>query len=119
MADNQHLVEFEKSLSKSSDYPLNLTRTVDFSHTLHAYKAKLVQDEELYFDDSQPHIRTWDLVNPQDGPCYMCKPSYLLIILVGSHVSRSSVDLDQLQTALGETPTDPWRRFMCVQKKSS
>ncbi|KAM0424408.1 hypothetical protein ACHAPT_010329 [Fusarium lateritium] len=61
MADNHHLVEFEESLSKFRDYPLNLTRTVDFSYTLAAYNSKLVEDEELYFDDSRPRIIIWDL----------------------------------------------------------
>ncbi|KAI8663048.1 hypothetical protein NCS56_01110100 [Fusarium sp. Ph1] len=102
MADNHHLDEFEESLSKFRDYPLNLTRTADFSYTLEAYKSKLVQGEEVYFDDSQPRVRIWDLVKPQDG----------------KHVSRSSVDLVQLQNALSETPTDPCRRFIFIKSGS-
>lgn len=118
MADNHHLVEFEESLSKFRDYPLNLTRTADFSYTLEAYNSKLVQGDEVYFDDSQPRIRFWDLEKPQDGSCLatVIWGSDLLIILTGKHVSRSAVDLVQLQNALSETPTDPCRRFMCVQK---
>lgn len=118
MTDNRHLDEFEESLSKFCDYPLNLTRTADFSYTLEAYKSKLVQGEEVYFDDSQPRIRIWDLAKPQDGPylAIVICGSDLLILLAGKHVSRSSVDLVQLQNALSETPTDPCRRFMCVQK---
>ncbi|WAO93282.1 Protein kinase domain-containing protein [Fusarium falciforme] len=102
MADNHHLDEFEESLSKFRDYPLNLTRTADFSYTLEAYKSKLVQGEEVYFDDSQPRVRIWDLEKPQDG----------------KHISRSSVDLVQLQNALSETPTDPCRRFIFIKSGS-
>lgn len=77
MADNRHLDDFEESLFKFRDYPLNLTRTADFSYTLEAYKSKLVQGEEVYFDDSQPRVRIWDLEKPQDGP-------YLARVIFGS-----------------------------------
>ncbi|RSM05248.1 hypothetical protein CDV31_009646 [Fusarium ambrosium] len=102
MSENQHLVEFEESLSNFGDYPLNLTRTIDFSYTLEAYKSKLVNSEEQYFDDSQPRIRIWDLVKSQDG----------------KHVSTSSGDLVHLQKTLKETPTDPYRRFIFLKSGS-
>ncbi|RSL49750.1 hypothetical protein CEP54_012280 [Fusarium duplospermum] len=102
MADN-HVAEFNQSLSKFDDYPLNLTRTADFKYTLAAYNSKLVEDDELYFDDIESCIRIWDLVKPQDG----------------KHVSRSAADLVQLQNALSETPIDPHRRFIFMKSGSS
>ncbi|RSL78453.1 hypothetical protein CEP51_008204 [Fusarium floridanum] len=97
------LTPFEESLSKFSDYPLNLTRTVDFSYALAAYKSKLVEDDDLYFEDSAHHIRIWDLVKPQDG----------------KHVRRSATDFVSLQNALSETPSDPYRRFIFMKSRTS
>ncbi|KAL2680433.1 hypothetical protein Neosp_008034 [[Neocosmospora] mangrovei] len=105
MADIHH-AEFEESLSKFRDYPLNLSRTADFSYTLEACNSKLgktVQGEEAYFNDSKPRIRIWDLEKPHDG----------------KHVVRSAVDLVQLQNALSETLTDPCRRFIFIKAGSN
>ncbi|KAF4981576.1 hypothetical protein FZEAL_2642 [Fusarium zealandicum] len=100
---NHDLAQFENSLSKSVDYPLNLVRTVEFSYILEAYKSRIVEDEEKYFDDSLPRIRIWDLLKPQDT----------------SHVRRTAVDQEELRGAISETPKDPYRRFVFLQSASS
>ncbi|KAF5012024.1 hypothetical protein FDECE_1883 [Fusarium decemcellulare] len=102
-AANHDLVHLAESRLKFQDYPLNLVRTADFPYTLEAYNSKLTQDEETYFDDSQPSIITWDLVNAQDS----------------GYVSRSAEDLAGLKDILSENTADPSRRFIFLRSITS